>query len=216
MKMAEKMILKPVSNETLVAKITATIGNMTADQGRLKDVLWKRMQSAVDAGLRDELIVTLRSARFLVRRNHQLDEVILPKWQEALAASAALVRAENAAGHKGQQLFDAVLRDDFVAMEERVQDFVISRERGDDLVTDLEDLVFQTTNFVWDGGWCRCGAPIPTSWKWCRGCYKPRHSAEVSDAPVKPRVKKPGSAARRHTDGPQAGRKPFEKGKKNK
>ncbi len=214
--MAEKMNLAPVSNEVLVAKITATIARMPSNLGSLKDSIWGRMQSAIDADDREGLISALRSARYVVRRNHQFDELILPKWQEALAASAALVRAENAAGHKGQQLFDAVLRDGFVEMGGRVQDFVTCRERGDDLLVDLEDLIFQTSNFVWDGGWCRCGAPIPTSWKWCRGCYKPRHSAEVSDAPVKPRVKKPGSAARRHTDGPQAGRKPFEKGKKNK
>lgn len=182
--------------ETLVAKITATIGKISSDQGKSKDILWKRMQGAIDAGNRDELIGTLSGARFVLRRQVQFIEVVLPKWQEAMAASTALVKTENAAGHKGQQLFDVSLRDDFVAMNVRVSQFLAGRERIGDLIADLEDLIFQTGNFTWEGRWCRCGAPIPTEWKWCRGCYKPRYTAEVSDAPVKPSVKKPGSAAR--------------------
>lgn len=159
------------SPEELKSLIVKALGRI-AGQDRLKDMLWKDMLTAdrPDGVDRRALVRTLGSARRIVRHQASVPTVTAA-WNEAIFASSAFVKAEKSKGRKGQKLFDMALSARFVAMQSRVSSFVAGDDEPSSLIADLEALTFEVNNFTWDGGFCKCGEPIPSKWRFCQDHY---------------------------------------------
>lgn len=177
----------PTNNsKELVSKIIKEMGQISGCI-RFKDSLWHSMNNAGDKGDIKGLLIVLRQVRGAIERQ----KLVQPAWREALEAVKWMIAAENERGHKGQRLFDAALRVEFVEIQDRIKGFITGFRKEDNILMAIGDLVFQTNLFVWDGEFCRtCGEPIPAKWHYC-----PKHFA--FSIPYASSAKKPHSTAPR-------------------
>jgi|WetSurMetagenome_2_1015567.scaffolds.fasta_scaffold393635_1 hypothetical protein len=133
-------------------------------------------------------------------------ELVLKIWRKAIEASAVLVRAENAKGHNGQEMFNRALLEDFEEVQEHLDTFSKDNDKDiEDLRSRVELLLTRTENFIWPGNWCPiCGMPLLGQLA-CTKCVqieerKVKHDRfhdYVVPSSKSARAKKPGSAARR-------------------
>jgi hypothetical protein len=156
-------------------------------QEALKDRLWKEMIHAEDYGGsgRRGLVSILRTANMTVRHQAELPQVT-EAWNEALLAASSFVKTENAKGRMGQKLFDTAFSVRFASMQSRVSGFPNSSELTADVVADLNTLTFEVNNYVWNGGFCKCGEPIPPKWRFCPAHYTKLQATAISTIIVAP------------------------------
>lgn len=172
--------------------------NSIADHDRLKDDLWERMQKGMRFQNSQYLLAALRDAKYCARRQDVLTgSKILKLWQEAVDASVTFIRDESRDGHQGRALFATVFGDWMNEIDFRIDEFITSQEKAEDLEKELEDMIFEINNFLFKGTWCRnCGAPLPEDfqWRYCRECHQAyierRSNVKIPGTDVTPRESK--------------------------
>ncbi len=166
--------------EVLVKSITDGLPKIKG-QATFKDALWKRMLEAKDAnqskGDRYKLIAIIREMSAMKRRLLAMSEVT-ESWDEALLSAVEFVRSENALDRFGQVQFDLALRSDFAEAKARIDNMIRMKDSDfgvadkNALCFDLVGLAFETTNYVWDGKFCKtCHTPISSQWDYCGDCH---------------------------------------------
>jgi len=155
-----------------------------------------------------DMLYLMLDAREYARFEKRMALEVNPAWAEAQKAWVDWVEAENAKGHQGKLAMEKAFTKTFIEMSGRIATSRLWQEGPDavhGVIADLESLTFEVTNF--NQKWCHCGEPIPDDWKVCRVHYvrKPAASNTPPELP-KRKVKKPGSAQRRHTDGSTGGK----------
>ncbi|HOX96721.1 MAG TPA: hypothetical protein PLI45_05100 [Candidatus Woesebacteria bacterium] len=128
-------------------------------------------------------------------------------WKEAKEVATAFVQMHNLRGHKGQKLFDMVLKSEYDKVNAKIKHMPYDPVALKTLLDEVSTLVVTVQNYHWVGHFClACGEPINSDENNCERCRLKiemkaerdrRYDFTIPSTQPTSRPKKTGSAARR-------------------